>query len=232
MAHNGKNVSFSDNFRRLRQISDFMNDNMRQALEQTANEKDRALEKEFYRALMDQYIVLLNKLNEKIEEVTRLSITDPLTGVFNRGKLNEELKREVSRSLRYNSPLSLIMFDIDHFKSVNDTYGHDIGDIVLKEFTTRIYDDSRVTDIFGRWGGEEFLLILPETKLDGAIDQAERCRRSVEAEVFPTVGTVTCSIGVSYISPEDDVLSFTKRADLGLYQAKESGRNCVKAVTV
>lgn len=222
---------FYENYQRMNRLAHSMDDNLRYMLEQSAVEKDHELEQDFYRELMDKYAELLNTLNEKIEEITLLSITDPLTQVFNRMKVGEELKREVGRAKRYATPVTLIMFDIDHFKAVNDTYGHDMGDAVLIEFTRRVSSGLRSTDIFGRWGGEEFLLILPETSEEGAVVLAEKLRERVAAEPFDIVGEVTCSIGVSVICDDDDEQTLLKRADLGLYRAKESGRNRVEVVS-
>lgn len=213
------------NIQQLNQIPSIMNENMKIILEQRANEKDRALEKDFYRKLMTQYSLLLKQLNQKIDEVTLLSITDPLLNIYNRGKLVLELQNEVQRVKRYDPSLSMLLFDIDHFKGINDTYGHDVGDKVLQEFSKRIVQGLRETDIFGRWGGEEFVAILPETGKDGAITLAERLRLSIEATPFEVAGTITCSIGISQCVKDDSMETLIKRADEGLYMAKEGGRN-------
>lgn len=168
-----------------------------------------------------------NKLEKLNRMYAKLSVTDQLTGIFNRRKIDETLQYELERAKRYSTPLSLIMLDIDHFKQVNDTYGHGTGDTVLKEFTNILSDNRRNTDVLGRWGGEEFMLILPETTLENARTLAERIRRRAESHDFPTVGKKTCSLGVVEFKPEDDAVSLVNRVDAALYSAKNSGRNKV-----
>jgi diguanylate cyclase (GGDEF)-like protein len=119
------------------------------------------------------------------------------------------------------------MFDIDHFKQVNDNYGHDIGDKVLIKITNEVSKTIRETDIFARWGGEEFMILTPDTNLESAIGLAERTRRNIEMEEINKVGQITCSFGVTCFKKGDTFNSFVKRADNALYQDKESGRNKV-----
>ncbi len=175
-------------------------------------------------------------LRQANEEIKLLSITDPLTGCFNRGLLNTRLPQEIQRAGRYNRPLSIVMCDIDHFKKVNDTYGHQAGDLVLKEFSKRIEDSIRDNvDILARYGGEEFLITLPETDLDGALNVAERLLRFISESKFD-IGTekikITASFGVAGFGQDDRLgeISFDiliKAADKYLYQAKNEGRNRV-----
>ncbi len=170
------------------------------------------------------------------EEIRILSITDPLTGCYNRGCLNMRLPQEIQRAARYNRPLSIFMCDIDHFKKVNDTYGHQAGDLVLKEFSKRINDSIRdKVDLLARYGGEEFLVTLPETNLDGALHLAERLRRVISEKKY-NIGTkkinITASFGVAGFDSDNagDEISFdilVKHADKYLYQAKSEGRNRV-----
>lgn len=155
---------------------------------------------------------------------------DELTKIYNRKKFNDELNKEIDRAVRYGHPLSLAMFDIDHFKNINDTYGHLVGDYVLKEVVHVVNNEIRKSDIFCRYGGEEFTLLMTATKLDMAQDTADRIRKVLENHVFGEVGHVTCSIGVSEYKPEDTHESFVKRSDDALYQAKQTGRNKVVAL--
>lgn len=175
-------------------------------------------------------------LRKANEEIRILSITDPLTGCSNRGCLNKRLPQEIQRAGRYNRPLSIVMCDIDHFKKVNDTYGHQAGDLVLKDFSKRIKDSIRdKVDMLARYGGEEFLVTLPETDLDGALHLAERLRKVISEKKY-NIGTkkinITASFGVAGFDSYNagDEISFdtlTNRADKYLYQAKNEGRNRV-----
>lgn len=170
------------------------------------------------------------------EELRRLARFDELTGLCNRRYFLDRLTQEILRARRYGSPLSLLMLDLDHFKQINDTYGHIIGDTVLATVASLLRDTVRATDIPGRYGGEEFCIVLTETKIDGARLLAERLRRRIAAEVFPTVGDatfgVTCSIGlVQFRNDVKDPVAFLDLADRALYQAKAAGRNYVVAAT-
>ena len=164
------------------------------------------------------------------EEIYRLTTVDGLTQVYNKRYLMETMDREIGRAHRYGRPLSIIMFDIDHFKKINDTYGHLAGDFVLKEMSTAIKNRIRREDIMGRYGGEEFVVALPEIDNYNAMVFAEKIRRLVETQDFRFEDLsipVTISIGVSSTweelkTPED----FIKAADENLYKAKNSGRNC------
>ena len=164
------------------------------------------------------------------QELKRTSVTDHLTQIYNRVKLTETLQDEINRSSRYQIPLSLIMFDIDHFKKVNDTYGHDAGDYVLVEVVQIVKRMIRETDFIARWGGEEFMLLLPSTTEEDAFCLAERIRRQIEEGTFEEIGKVTASFGVTefvFNETEDEV---TKRLDDALYRAKKNGRNRVEAI--
>lgn len=163
----------------------------------------------------------------RTEQLEKLATTDDLTQVYNRRKLYELAGYEVERSLRYKHPLSIIMIDIDHFKKINDNFGHDIGDQTLKTLTKVISNTIRAIDIFGRIGGEEFMLVLPDTNKIEAKEFAERLRASVEKENFPTVKHITISLGVTECVEEDKLNPLFKRADIALYAAKNDGRNRV-----
>ncbi|MEW6068230.1 MAG: diguanylate cyclase [Nitrospirota bacterium] len=163
-------------------------------------------------------------------ELEKLAITDSLTGVFNRTKFHELIKKEIERARRYNHPLSMIMFDIDHFKKVNDTYGHTSGDYVLKALTQVVRENLRETDYLIRWGGEEFIIITPETDLGKAEMLAERTRKAIEDHTFDHVGKITVSFGVTQFIKDDTEDTFVKRADDATYIAKRKGRNRVEVV--
>ncbi|WP_432210157.1 GGDEF domain-containing protein [Marinobacter alkaliphilus] len=155
--------------------------------------------------------------------------TDKLTGLTNRGFAEESLVKEIERSQRYRNPLSVVLFDIDHFKSFNDTYGHDVGDLVLQEVSRLSAGAIRATDVLGRWGGEEFLVILSATTLENAMVVAENVRKAVETAHFEVCRSVTISLGVAEFTPHDTAQSLVKRADEALYKAKKAGRNRVLA---
>jgi len=172
--------------------------------------------------------ILAYILFRDMERFKHLAETDRLTGLFNKGKFNEVLKKEIERAKRYKRPLSLIIFDIDHFKRINDTYGHKVGDEVLRELAKVIKSIIRKTDFVVRWGGEEFVILAPETDLDGALKLAEKLRQTVEKHQFPTVKNVTISLGVAQYIDEETPEEFIIRADMALYKAKENGRNRVE----
>ncbi len=166
------------------------------------------------------------------EELRRLATTDSLTGMFNRGHFLELSTREVGRALRYRRPLSLMMIDIDHFKRVNDNYGHDAGDKVLQSFADIGRDQIRDVDIFGRLGGEEFAILLPDTGFSSAGDVAERLRKAVadnRVRINDEAVKITISVGVSTISASIQNLDMLiSSADKALYKAKWEGRNKIR----
>lgn len=164
-------------------------------------------------------------------QVQELSVTDHLTSLFNRRKFFGELEREVERSNRYRSKLSLIMLDIDHFKDINDRYGHQAGDVVLRHLAKTLLTNTRKTDVAARYGGEEFIIMLTETGMAGALDVAKRINKQVELqEVKTAVGLVkfTVSLGLAEHEKGDGADSLLSRADSALYQAKNNGRNRVE----
>lgn len=164
--------------------------------------------------------------------VYEIAATDALTGVANRRQFRHQGTLELERTLRYERALSVIVLDIDHFKQVNDVYGHAAGDVVLAAVAKRISEVIRATDVFGRIGGEEFALLLPETGLPGAVTLAQRIRRVVAAEPVSTgqtVISVTASLGVACARRADASIDGPlDRADGALYDAKRAGRNCVR----
>lgn len=178
-----------------------------------------------------KFISSVNIESSYHEEIYRLMTTDGLTQVYNKRYFLEQLEKEISRAVRYGRDLSLIMFDIDHFKRINDTYGHLAGDAILKQLAQLVKAKIRREDIIGRYGGEEFGIILPEINKLNAILTAEKIRKLVEVTTFmfeEVLIPVTVSLGVA--SLEDEPLSpeeLIKRADEKLYEAKRTGRNRV-----
>jgi diguanylate cyclase (GGDEF)-like protein len=163
-----------------------------------------------------------------VQELRRLANTDGLTSIYNRSKIEQILTIEVLRSRRYKHPLSIIIADIDHFKNVNDTYGHSVGDVVLSGIAYLMKQHVREVDTIGRWGGEEFLIVCPETTADGARKLAEKLRKKIEKHHFKDVGIKTVSMGVAQIEEDDWDEDMIKRADRNLYKAKRGGRNRVE----
>ena len=161
-------------------------------------------------------------------ELKTLAVTDTLTQVFNRTKYYEIMEREIERTKRYDHPLSIIMFDIDHFKKVNDMYGHTVGDYVLQTLTQIVKENLRDTDYLVRWGGEEFIIIAPETDLKKAEILAERNRKASEGYKYDHIGTITASFGVTQFTKDDNEDTVIKRVDDALYEAKRKGRNRVE----
>lgn len=163
-------------------------------------------------------------------ELDRIAHQDGLTGLQNRMSVNERLRSEFLRFKRTGNVYGVLMMDIDHFKSINDTYGHEAGDHVLRQMAGVLADSLRATDFVARFGGEEFLVITPDTDIEGTRASAEKLRKAVAGQSFPAVGTVTLSIGVASAQLEDahqdDAI---RRADAALYRAKDEGRNTVRS---
>lgn len=160
-------------------------------------------------------------------ELAGLSVTDALTGVLNRLGLLQRSDEVIARAARFSHPLALLMIDLDHFKQINDQHGHPLGDEVLKRFVAIIQSNLRVSDIFGRWGGEEFMVISPHLRLVDALSMAEKLRKAIEDADFPAAIRLTASIGVSEYQPGEVAAELVGRADHALYQAKDMGRNRV-----
>ena len=171
----------------------------------------------------------------ELEELARIldhkATTDPLTGLSNRRRFNEVLSYEIARSRRFDTPLSLILYDIDHFKRINDSYGHQVGDTVLIKLSRFMRERMRATDLLARWGGEEFVILAPQSDGQMAAQFAEILKASVESTSFDDVGTVTCSFGVAELAAGETAEGFIARADGALYRAKLEGRNRVKLAT-
>jgi two-component system cell cycle response regulator len=173
------------------------------------------------------------RLRDNVQQSMELAVTDALTGLFNRRYMESHADSLVERAAARGKPLSALIIDIDHFKAVNDTHGHDAGDDVLREFSDRLRSCIRGIDLACRYGGEEFVVIMPDTDLGVANKVAERIRRRVAAEPFPIARgsrsvEVTISVGLAgRIGPQDTSALIMKRADSALYLAKRNGRNRV-----
>ena len=168
-----------------------------------------------------------NDVNKEKQKLNYLASFDELTGIYNRRKFDEILDYEINMSKRYNQKLSLIMFDLDHFKKINDRYGHNIGDKVLRIIAKSVKRNVRLTDTFARWGGEEFFIILPKTSINEAVTIAEHLRKIIENIKFGRICKTTCSFGVTELKEGDTRGGFVKRADDAMYLAKTKGRNRV-----
>lgn len=176
----------------------------------------------------DELQVAVATLDERNRMLEILSRTDRLTGLANRRRLEEFLHAEILRARRYDAPFCVIMLDIDHFKQVNDNFGHQVGDAVLVAVAEKLSHNARETDLVGRWGGEEFLLVCPQTPLELGLDIAERLRRDLADYPASEAGRVTGSFGVGTFAPTDDQYTLLRRVDAALYRAKSNGRNRVE----
>ncbi|HPH95346.1 MAG TPA: diguanylate cyclase [Anaerolineaceae bacterium] len=165
------------------------------------------------------------ELKEALDQIVTLAETDPLTGLYNRRKFTELAEAEIARSHRFCHPFVLIMIDIDHFKLVNDTYGHDAGDAALQQFAKILTDNLRKVDAVARWGGEEFIILAREITRDQALALGERIRTCISNHAFSAGFHITVSMGISDLAPFDSLDTLIKHADHALYQAKQSGRN-------
>ncbi|MDQ0230342.1 diguanylate cyclase (GGDEF)-like protein [Metabacillus malikii] len=161
-----------------------------------------------------------------IESMKKEAYYDFLTGIANRVKVNKLLEINIKESEINNNIFSVLFFDIDRFKHINDQYGHDIGDAILKELAKLIQDNLETNELFGRWGGEEFI-IISRKGLKDAVRRAELIREIVEGHAFSVVKSVTISFGVTSYTKGDTIQSILKRADIGLYESKNNGRNLV-----
>jgi diguanylate cyclase (GGDEF)-like protein/PAS domain S-box-containing protein len=169
-------------------------------------------------------------LEQKSKTFEEKASIDALTGIYNKDKFYEMINNNIDASKKYNINLSIIFFDIDHFKNINDTFGHQTGDNVLQELVTIIKGCIRESDVFARWGGEEFIVLLLRADMENALKAADKFRKKINISDFKDVKHVTCSFGVTMLSKNDDMDKFVNRADKALYKAKESGRNRVVGI--
>lgn len=196
-------------------------------IDQQANEVDYQIQDDLLKDLVNRYVLLSKELEKSLEEIKLLSVTDPLTKVHNRLKFNQVSQEEFQRYNRYGEPFAVMMVDIDHFKKVNDNFGHDVGDETLISVAHQVKMMLRKTDHFARWGGEEFIAIIVNADKDSVIHLAERIREKIASFSYVKVEKVTISIGCSIIQKHDTLEAVIKRADKALYVAKETGRNQV-----
>jgi diguanylate cyclase len=164
------------------------------------------------------------------DDMSKLAMTDPLTQIHNRLLLNRLLREEINRTERYKVPLSVLIFDLDYFKKINDTLGHNMGDIILREVAQLLRQHIRTSDPFGRWGGDEFLCIATNTDGQQAVELSERLQSALHGNHFTEGCKVTASFGVTTYQFGDSPESLVRRADLGLYKAKAEGRDRVEVV--
>ncbi|NCD11753.1 MAG: diguanylate cyclase [Epsilonproteobacteria bacterium] len=168
-----------------------------------------------------EYTVYKMKINLK-----KISITDPLTGLYNRREIDETMRKEYENFLRYDISLSVCILDIDNFKHINDTYGHAIGDMVLIQLSEILKNNTRKTDTIGRWGGEEFLIIMPHTDMDEAFVNIKKIKQKINSFQFEEIGHLTCSFGMSEAqNKEESIEKLFIKTDENLYKAKNTGKD-------
>ena len=168
-------------------------------------------------------------LQSKAMQLEQLATVDKLTSLFNRVKFEQKLKEEMSRVQRYKSePFSIVLFDVDNFKQINDTYGHITGDIVLQRIAGVVKTTIRTTDLACRWGGEEFVIIYPHTNVSQALEASEKIRKLINKLKFDAIKNVSCSFGIAQFEADDTMQSLLARADQAMYQAKKGGKNRVE----
>lgn len=183
----------------------------------------------FYKISKETSTKVINQLEAKVEKITEISETDDMLGIYNRSKFFKTLNSEIYRCRRYNHNLSVIMIDVDHFKEINDNYGHLVGDKILLKLSKIIENEIRIIDLFARYGGDEFMILSPETNLEEAVNLAKRLKNVLEKENFLKVGKVSCSFGVTTLEEADDIDSLIFRVDNALYKAKEK-RNAIASL--
>jgi len=186
------------------------------------------------KALQDE----LKKKNRQLEDLLRqveiMAITDQLTGIYNRRRLATVLEKEFKRSIRYKTPLSCLMIDIDHFKRINDRFGHHAGDMVIREIAQILAKNAREIDTVARWGGEEFIALFPQTEKEDAMQPASRILDTIAEHPFPEIGDeqITVSIGIASV-PDPSIDTEEKllhSSDIALYTAKKNGRNRIEII--
>jgi diguanylate cyclase (GGDEF)-like protein len=169
-------------------------------------------------------------IKDQNEQLEKLAMNDHLTGALNRRSFLEKAQQELLRSERYQRPLGVVLFDIDYFKKVNDTYGHAAGDAVLVFISQIVKDNIRSSDLFARWGGEEFIILSPETDTNAITQISEKIRQLLETSKPENAPGVTASFGITCCTKNEKIDNVIHRADQALYKAKENGRNCVKVL--
>lgn len=182
-------------------------------------------------ALAEGFNYMVDMIQKTIDRIGKMAVTDELTGLYNRRHFFEQAEHVLDTALRHKRPLSLALLDVDHFKKVNDTHGHLVGDQVLRKIGALLIEMGRKSDVLARYGGEELILLMPETDREGALRAAEKLRAAVESLDIPLEAggllKITTSVGVALYSPSITVQQFIEAADVALYQAKHAGRNRV-----
>ncbi|SDN29823.1 diguanylate cyclase [Bacillus sp. OK048] len=176
---------------------------------------------------LEQFLLAIQKSVYQIQLNKRLSNIDPVTKCMNRFKFEEVLSSEISRSERYSRPFSIILLEVDYIRKVNTYLGHQKGDVVLSTISTIVQQRIRESDIFARWGGEEFILLTPETNRQGACVLAESILSLINSFAFPDIGTITCSFGIAEFSAGKKKTDLILEAEEALYTSKQMGSNCV-----
>jgi len=179
--------------------------------------------------LMKNKVDELHVMTSSLEQQATI---DNLTGIYNRDKFESCFSDAIRNAYSNNEKLSLVIFDLDHFKDVNDTFGHQTGDLVLKDISKLINDNVKTIDIFARWGGEEFAILLPNTDLDGAYLFAEKLRHTIESHNFEVIKNITASFGVGEMHKNDNKMTIFEKTDRALYRAKKNGRNRVEKALI
>ena len=167
---------------------------------------------------------------ENIQMITNYANRDYLTGLYNRRYFFESINEYIDDIKESGEKFAIGIIDIDHFKKINDTFGHDVGDIVLVQLSKLLKDEIRSTDIIARWGGEEFMILTPESSIDTASQLAEKLREKIDAFTFDKVDHMNCSFGVTQLKENENFSSIAQRVDMGLYDSKQRGRNCVTVI--
>ncbi|MGF1763868.1 diguanylate cyclase [Aliivibrio kagoshimensis] len=197
-------------------------------------EQQNRLEKESLQKVIDVRTKELNEANQqlnlKVTEIQSLANTDSLTLLSNRYHFEKQLVSESARAKRFNEPLSLISFDLDNFKPVNDRFGHSSGDFILVEVAKMLKDNIRSIDTSARWGGDEFVVLLPNTSLENALIVAETLRDYIDQQIIINDFSITASFGVSQLEKNEDPFKLMARADNALYVSKEGGKNSVSTI--
>ena len=176
---------------------------------------------------LDRLRATQKELASKNRELAQLSEIDTLTQLYNRRKIDQIMEDTLNAAQADNQGMAIIILDIDRFKSINDTFGHQMGDEVIVKVTKQLTDNIRENDSIGRWGGEEFLIICPDTDREAVETLSERLRMCIASHDFNINMQVTCSFGITLLNDNDTVTTLLKRADDGLFHSKESGRNCI-----
>lgn len=178
-----------------------------------------------------EYIIVFNDITTYVSEKNEyeyFAYHDHLTKIYNRQKFDELFLKALENKNRYGDHLSVILIDIDHFKRVNDTHGHLVGDLVLVLLATIVVENLRINDVFARWGGEEFIILLPRTDIDSAYRKAEELRQIIEAYADKKLPQITISLGVTEVTDTDNMNSCLQRVDKALFMAKEKRNDVVK----